>query len=267
MRTSTLIVALLLILVGCNGDSQEKDAEAKKERLEKELQATAQRIQELCSQYNAVMDWTERVERSNGYTIELEEALIRPDSRPVLVLSGVKDITKKSGRYSVHFTCDVTGLDEISLILHCTPEQVGEIMRNELRQYAVIAQVSEVKKVTWILEAEGEIDFGDYPRVSVTLEPDPLSDLFMVRGTCSALLYLGDDRLSLYSLTDLLSAPSIEFGEMWQSLPMDVRRTIRQVHRKYWRRLDEKQRTDIVTAIKQDPNSVFRVRQRLDDAN
>ena len=74
----------------------------------------------------------------------------------------------------------------------------------------MIAQVSEVKKVTWVLEAEGEITDTDpdgYPTISVTLNPDRLSDVFIIRGTCSALLYLSDERLSLYELKKLLGIP------------------------------------------------------------
>ena len=211
MKTLTLIMALLLIVVGCDRHNQEEeDAEAEKERLEKELQATAQRIQELCSQYDAVTDWTQSVERYDPYSIELEEALIRADSRPVLLLVKVDNITKKSDKYWVHFTLEApsTGSYDTDFFLRCTPEQVKEVMRHRHQGYAVIAQVSEIKKISYVFEAYGEVEFDPehegYPYPSVTLSPDPLSDLFIAKGTCSALLPVGKKRLYWYELSDLL---------------------------------------------------------------
>jgi len=208
MKKLTLILALSLILAGCDGDSRDEKAEAEKERLEKEYQATAQRIQELCSQYNAVMDWTQSLEEVwSPFTIELEEALIRADSRPVLLLGNVKDIAKESDRYWAHFTLEApyTGFD-IHFFLHCTPEQVEEIMRLKLGDYAVIAQVSEVKKVSYVFEAYGEVetDFEGYPAVSVTIDPDPSSDLFIAKGTCSALLSFDVEGFFWSDLSNLL---------------------------------------------------------------
>jgi len=227
MKTLTLIMALLLILVGCNDDSQEEAAEAENERLlEKEHQATAQRIQEFCSQYNAVIDWAQSVEDGEAYTIELEEALIRADSRPVLLLSEIEDITKKSGRYSVYFTVEEPSFGsfcEMSFVLHCTPEQVKGIMRHRRdwpQKYAVLARVSEVKKVSYVFEAEGEVIGSDgmgRPTVSVTFDPDPLWDVFIARGTCSALLFLPanqplNQRLSLWELSRLLKLSKLPGG-------------------------------------------------------
>ena len=213
MKTLTLIMVFLLIVVGCDRNSQEEDAKAEKERLEleKEYQATAQRIQELCSQYNAVMDWTQSVEDVwSPFTIELEEALIRADSRPVLLLGNVKDITKKSDGYWAYFTIEepYTSFD-IHFFLRCTPEQVDEIMGHRLCEYAVIAQVSEVKKVSYLFAASNEIVINAEspdcdPREVTIIETDPFTDLFIANGICSALVSYDLEWLSGCDLSDLL---------------------------------------------------------------
>jgi hypothetical protein len=214
MKKLTLIVVLSLMLVGYKGDSSKENAKAEKERLEKEHQATAQKIKALCSQYNAVMDWTQSLEKVwHPFTIELENALIRVDNRPVLLLGEVKNITKESDKYWVHFTQEAPYTDfDIHFFLRCTPEHVKEIMshRDSSQDYAVIAQVSEVKKVSYLFATHNELVFNaeDFERGSrevTIIDIDPLSDLFIARGTCSDLLFLGDNRLSLYKLNDLLS--------------------------------------------------------------
>lgn len=224
MKTLTLIMALLLILVGCKDDSREEKAVAENERLlEKEHQATAQRIQEFCSQYNALIDWAQSVEDGEAYTIELEEALIRADSRPVLLLGEIEDITKKSGRYSVYFTVEEPSIGsfcEMSLVLHCTPEQVKEIMQHRHdwpQKYAVLARVSEVEKVRLGMRAWAGDDDTYTPSIYISLEPDPFPDLFIAKGTCSALLFLPanqplNQRLSLWKLRKLLKLSKLPGG-------------------------------------------------------
>lgn len=184
------IIALLLILVGCDSDNREEKAEAqKKERLEKTRQAM-QEMQELCLPYNAVIDWTVSIESLSPFTIELEEALVREDSRPLLLLGKIEDITKELDKYSIHFISE-----DILFDLYCTPKQVKEIMNHRSdrhQEYAVIVRVSEVKKVRLGLQASDE-GIGE-----IWVRSKPLTDCFIAKGTCLDLLFIGDNSRYIY---------------------------------------------------------------------
>ena len=193
------IIVIALILTGCDSDNSEDNSE-EAARLEKERQIT-KKIQELCSKYNAVTDWKQHFHKKafgqHTYTVEVEDALIRTDGRPILFRGVADDIVKESDKYVVYWSAGfasrlrgdaihdfVFGRD-FRFILDCTPSQVEKIMDNSvntLDDYAVVAQISEVEKVRFKLNANS---VGEDVRVDLKT-----SDTFMAKGKCLDLLFV-----------------------------------------------------------------------------
>lgn len=198
------IIVIVLILAGCDSDNSEDNSE-EAARLEKERQNT-KKIQELCSKYNAVTDWKQHFHKKafgqHTYTIEVEDALIRPDGRPILFTYPIHDIVRESDKCLVYFYVGSTwdaifrrsnSLDydffrscDVHFVLDCTEDQVKQIINHPAGRsgdYAVIAQISEVEKVRFKL---GASSMG-YEDVSVDLET---FDTFMAKGKCLDLLFV-----------------------------------------------------------------------------
>lgn len=188
------IMAVVITLSSCDSDSPEEAA-----KVEQKHKITEE-VQKLCSQYNAVTDWKQHIDKKgfgeHTYTIEVEDALIRTDGRPILFYGSIHDVVRKPDKYLVYFGSGwgtllrnpffgVFGCD-IHFVLDCTPSQVEQIMRHPASgfdDYAVIAQISEVEKIRFELSS-GES--GEKVHVET-------SDVFMVKGKCLDLLLVADE--------------------------------------------------------------------------
>jgi N-dimethylarginine dimethylaminohydrolase len=75
-------------------------------------------IIELVDKYNAIIDWKKPLSKieSNVFTMEVEDALLRKDNRPVLFLASVEDIKRKEDKYLASFLVDVLELGCLSKI-------------------------------------------------------------------------------------------------------------------------------------------------------
>jgi len=183
------IIVVTIILNGCDSDSSEEVAqEEKKHKITEE-------VKRLCSQYDAVTNWKQHFDKKgfgeHTYTIEVKDALIRTDGRPILFYGVAHDIVRESDKYLVYWGygwaslfrdpfLDVLGCD-IHFVLDCTLSQVEEIMHHSASSfddYAVIAQISEVEKIRFELSS-GES--GEKVHVET-------SDVFMAKGKCLDLL-------------------------------------------------------------------------------
>jgi len=189
------IIVIALILFGCDSDNSEDNSE-EAARLEKERQ-NEEKIQELCSKYNAVTDWKQRFQKKtlgqHTYTVEVEDALIRADSRPILFYGVADDIVKETDKYIVYWSggsyVDAT-FDRVfgryfRFVLDCTPSQVEKIMGKSVsffEHYAIIAQISEVEKVRFRLYSGESVE-------EVQLET---ADAFLAKGKCLDLLFVPD---------------------------------------------------------------------------
>jgi hypothetical protein len=176
---------------GKYSEQKAKSAElAKKE-------STHKAIIELADKYNAVVDWNKPLNKilnlmSPIFTVEVEDALLRNDNRPVLFLARVEDIKRKEDKYLVSFLMDDSALEywsTINVALDCSDEQVRKIMQQqydrEWENFAVIAEIQKVRKVEFNLKAEG--DFEE-PKIRV----DTTDSVFIVSGKCLDLLFVGD---------------------------------------------------------------------------
>ena len=186
------IIVIALILSGCDSDTPKKTAQKKYE--------TPEEVKRLCSQYNAVTDWKQHFHKKafgqHTYTVEVEDALIRTDGRPILFYGVADDIVKESDKYVVYWSAGFASLlrgsdtildlafdRDVRFVLDCTPSQVEKIMDNSVStfdDYAVIARISEVEKIRFKLSS-GEN--GEKVRVET-------SDVFMAKGKCLDLLFV-----------------------------------------------------------------------------
>jgi len=188
------------------------------EQAEKRVQIKKS-LEDMVVKYNAATEWHRDFDfdQENAglfgppiYTIQIEDALVRADKRPVMFVAHVEDVVKGETEYSVHFsTADPFGIflsrPSIRFILHCTHDQVNLIMQNprdaglfERENYAVIAEISGVRKVSLALTAHAdsvvpEDEYSFEVDISTNLEP---SNIFVSFGRCLDLLFVGDYELS-----------------------------------------------------------------------
>lgn len=205
-----IIVAIVIVLLSLNNKNT-GEVLTKDERSEKDSKIV-QEVQELCSKYNAVANWRQNFDTNDlfqeTYTIQVEDALIRTDNRPILFYGSIKDVVRESDRYLVYFggggfaqllSLSNSGLGsilnllypEIYFVLDCTSDQVKKILlqsAGSFEYYAVIAQIGEVKKIKFKLSADAGEDEED---VSVYIASS--SNVFIARGECLDLLFVGDE--------------------------------------------------------------------------
>lgn len=173
----------------------DRRVEEEKQELKDEKQLKTERsVADMAAKHNAVIDWRNGFDTNDlglfrpTYTIEVEDALIRTDGRPIMFFAAVVDVARETNKYSVHFHnfFDLFSRNgNIHFVLDCTLEQIKEILLhqpNKLEKYAVITRISEVKKVKLKLTTVSEND-------ETFLEP---SNAFIAEGQCLDLLFVGN---------------------------------------------------------------------------
>ena len=185
------IMTIGIILSSCDNNSSEETTQKEKKH------KITEGVKRLCSQYDAVTSWKQRIGKKgfleHTFTIEVEDALIRNDGRPILFYGVANDIVKESDKYIVYWGIGLASLlrapmsgafgPNVRFVLESTPSQVEEIMHHSASSvsfddYAVIAQISEVEKIRFELSS-GES--GEKVHVET-------SDVFMAKGKCLDLL-------------------------------------------------------------------------------
>lgn len=181
-------------------ETEKQAANAEKQKVQTEkLLKIKKSIQEIITKYNAVTDWQEKLEKGGIepiFTVEFQDTLIRKDSRPLLFVAAVEDIVRDNNNYIAHFYNRFNTLlsADVHFVLDCPSEYVQEIMNrsNRYENYAVIAQISGVRKVSLelITQADSIIYYDEYSfdvDISSDLEP---SDTFVAIGRCLDLLFV-----------------------------------------------------------------------------
>jgi len=202
-----VLLAMVYWLISSVISNRRSEAQKEKVKTEKHLQSEKS-VADMVAKHNAVTDWKQNLNKKGRgffadsvYTIEIEEALIRTDGRPILFFSQIEDIGKKSDKYIVYFANLFGFMSSVNVhfILDCTPEQFEKIMLHPrlFENHAVIAQVSEVKKVKLKLanypEKHAVTDYDVAKIDKVVLEP---SNVFIAKGCCLELQFVGDYQLS-----------------------------------------------------------------------
>jgi hypothetical protein len=203
---------LFLSAISCKKSETETRAKKHKAKTEKQIQ-TEKMLQDLVKKHSAIVDWRQNIDQKNLgpfsppiYTIQVEDALVRADDRPVMFIAKIEDIVRRDDKYLVNFSVsrmlNMYSNPYVRFILHCTQEQVNHIMNNHngnnesffLDHYAAIANISGVSKVSLQLTAgadrvishDGEEFDVD---ISTSIEP---SNIFVATGQCVDLLFVGD---------------------------------------------------------------------------
>jgi len=182
MRTSTivLIVVLALLLASCNSKvDREKEEQNKREAQQTKIK------NDLAAKFGARTDWNKELkDRLLPYSIDVEEALIRTDKKPILFEALVEDVTRDNNKYVVRL--NYSDSPKIYFLLECTPELAAKLRsRQGFDQVAVIASISSVRKPTIKLESDLPSSPDESPDIEVT---NP--DAFIAKGSMLELEFI-----------------------------------------------------------------------------
>lgn len=152
-----LLLLSPLMILGCDG-LPESSSEVITER------DLVEETAEFASRYDAETDWGEifrdRDYFKEIYTFEIQTALLRTDSRPLLILATLEDITKDNDTYFLHFSTLATEqfsflMPELHLVLEADKSLIDTVTSRADRfvdEYAVIATISSVSKPTRVTD-------------------------------------------------------------------------------------------------------------------
>jgi hypothetical protein len=204
------VVSLLLLTTACLKESrandnkpenkekagqENKDDESRQGRLKKESERIGMLVQstpaiaQMVSKYQAVQFWENDV-RDIGrvFAVNVQEAIVRGDKRPILLINQIADLVKEGDKYYLNFE-SVTYTHDIYFKLECDAEQVNKLTTQSSgpnNEYAIIADVTSVRKLKFNVSAspkgeeEAELDLNT-------------SDSFTAEGKCLALLNVGHE--------------------------------------------------------------------------
>ena len=184
-----IVIGGIIVWWAYTKNSEKSVALAKKE-------TTRKVIIELADKYNAVVDWKEPLIKKHiapPFTMEIENALLLKDSRPVLFLAQVKDVERKENTYMVRFTNEFGRRPQIEFVLDCTDEQAKKITQQQSESrdwenYIVIAVINKVKKVAFGVTPVVVSDDGEkYGEIEIDTP-----DIFVATGRCIDLLFVED---------------------------------------------------------------------------
>lgn len=169
-----LLVTLLVASLACSkpGELTAEQQQKQREELERKTQ------QELATKYNASLDWHEGLEHFRAFSLEVENALIRPNAQPVVFIAYLEDVMKREDKYFARFHWLEN--PKIYFILECKPELAQRMLSQPGRifpSYAVVAVVSTVVK------AALEVNARALTHEETELEIDT-PDVFIARGNC-----------------------------------------------------------------------------------
>lgn len=176
-------------------ERETKNQKARQEDIDREFAQIDGRVQSnptvanLVAKYNAVIYWGEDLRAVKQlFSVNVQEALIRADKRPILIFTQIKDVVKENGKSILKFETD-TNFDfgELYFSLECTSEQVNIIINQTSTsedEYAIVALISSVRKpelkvsANAINEDEALIELSD-------------SHILLASGTCLDLVNIG----------------------------------------------------------------------------
>jgi hypothetical protein len=152
------LIGLALVIVALGGYFAYKHRVQTRKMQEQAQERTARRaefesrISAYAAKQNAIADWQrpllEKVKPEKIYSAELAPLLVRPDGRPVLVFTSLRNVGESEGRTVVYFD-DATNLESrFKLQLDCSAEQAHSLTEDYAAyRFAVIAQIRSVEYV------------------------------------------------------------------------------------------------------------------------
>jgi hypothetical protein len=173
---------------------RDKIAEYKQEQAEKRnnaihMELVRERIKSFMAVNLAVDDWRGTLCRQRHsdtiFTSDLQHAFKREDNRPILIFGILKDIKEQDGQYLLTFDSDSCGDSELRFELTADPEHARDVFGHRQEPapyYAIAAQTGVVDK-----NEDGPPD-SDLAH----------KKMFVVRGRCSGLLFVGLDGVLIH---------------------------------------------------------------------
>jgi len=201
---SKIVFAIIVLAVGvwgvssiissCRSATQKEKAET-----EKKVQIE-QNISGMVARHNAVIGWeeifnVEDIVTGQVYTLQVEDALVRKDGRPILLFGSVSDIVRRNNEYFVHFKKGVLdfSIPDIYFALKLNAEQIKKIIGQKTEifdRYAIVATITSVQRPKFDVKAysqNGEDGKSEYTEIAV--EP---CNIFIAKGRCLDLLFVGE---------------------------------------------------------------------------
>jgi hypothetical protein len=148
--------------------------EVKRRKIEErellQYQTALKAISAFSSKYNAIVDWNKGLLRSeiripyedykDFFTIELQEALLNTQDRPVVLIGEIKDITLQGGKAVIRVSANSSHPDIYydlvyrgEVLKKITSLQNASGKRYDTK-FAIVAQINSVKKVRFSANAE-----------------------------------------------------------------------------------------------------------------
>lgn len=195
---SKIVVVLMLLAMGicivlCIISCGRPKLEEEKVETEKKMKIE-QAITEVVGRHKAVAGWGKNLREKymsmlmKVYSIQVEEALIRNDRRPILFFASIEDVARQNDKYFAHFHNWGNIDPDIHFVLECNSDQVEKIMEQSatyFERYAVVALISIIQRPKF--EPRAYSENGEEPEIAVES-----SDIFIARGRCLDLLFIGD---------------------------------------------------------------------------
>lgn len=193
-RSGSVLIVLAIgvwVVLGINSCGSLK-REKEKVETEKKIRIK-QAITDMIARHNAVNDWERNLREkfismlTKVYSIQVEQALVRKDGRPILLFASVEDVARQDNKYFGHFH-NWFGLGpNIHFVLECKPDQIKKVMEqsaSQFEQYAVVALISSIQRPKFEPGAYSENGEGQ----EITIES---SNIFIAKGRCVDLLFVG----------------------------------------------------------------------------
>ena len=188
--STILVVAVILSVAGwwTHDWLSEKKADRARERHRAErTQKAKEMVAEAVERRGAIANWNQKLPSlpSAPLSVEVEEAVVRNDGKPILVDGLLEDIARRDNRFYLY----VDDIDSsIHFILECDTDTVRHLRehRDSYYQISVIAQVNSVGKAELELKSGAKTTEDDAP-----VEID-WSSLFLARGKCVEVVFSDD---------------------------------------------------------------------------
>lgn len=183
-----LIIAVIAI-GGYRSFYANKNLKSEQSEKEEEVSKSEIIIKELADKYQAETNWEEDLD----YTIQAQERLVT--GRPSLFTGYVDDVFKHDEKTFIRFSTSYLSPVDYLLELECTQEIVDKFFAqkqndekyfNFFDEHAIVADIKEVNKL--VFRVDGSVLSED--EVEIDIES---SNVFIAKGTCIDIAYIGDE--------------------------------------------------------------------------
>ena len=129
----------------------------------KENEAAAEaRINDLLTKYDAIKPRINRLDFTRRYSVDLQDALVRPDSRPVLLYGQIVDVERHRSGLRLLATVPLSAAEpKLTLVLE-TDQDVGKrVLRGSRDIFTGFALIARIEKIGRSRGWEPSEDDGD----------------------------------------------------------------------------------------------------------